>query len=106
MNSSSIKAIIVDQSDPRRLAIREKKLTPPAPGEITVRVKAISLNRGEVKRALAVTETGTCPGWDFAGVVEDATSVAGAPKVGTRVVGLVPQGHGRNACAYRYLPLQ
>ena len=92
MNSSSIKAIIVDQSDPNRLAIREKRLAPPAPGEITIRIKTISLNRGEVKRALTVTETGTCPGWDFAGVVEDAASVAGAPKVGTRVVGLVPEG--------------
>ena len=92
MSSSSIKAIIVDQLDSNRLAVRKKKLAPPAPGEITVRVNAISLNRGEVKRALTVTETGTCPGWDFAGVVEDAASVAGAPKVGTRVVGLVPEG--------------
>ena len=92
MPSNSIKAIIVDQSDTERLAVRSINLRPAAPGEITVRVTAISLNRGETKRALTITETGTCPGWDFAGAVEETGGASGAPDVGTRVVGVLPIG--------------
>jgi NADPH:quinone reductase-like Zn-dependent oxidoreductase len=36
-----------------------------------VEVRAISLNRGEVRRLSARTE-GTIPGWDVAGVVREA----------------------------------
>ncbi len=92
MTSSPINAITVDTSTAERLAVRRMELPPAARGEITIRVTAISLNRGEVKRALTVTETGTCPGWDFAGVVEETDGVLAAPAVGTRVVGLVPVG--------------
>ncbi len=92
MPSTRIKAITVDQGDAGRLAVREASLGPAASGEVTVRVTAISLNRGEVKRALTVTETGTTPGWDFAGVVEQTGGTPGAPDVGTRVVGLLPVG--------------
>ncbi len=92
MPSNTIKAITVDQSDAGRLAVRSRNLAPAAPGEITVRVTAISLNRGETKRALTITETGTCPGWDFAGSVEETRGVPGAPDVGTRVVGILPVG--------------
>ena len=89
---NSIKAIIVDQSETGRLAVRNLNLRPAAPGEITVRVTAISLNRGETKRALTITETGTCPGWDFAGAVEETGGASGAPDLGTRVVGVLPIG--------------
>ncbi|MGO9451093.1 MAG: zinc-binding dehydrogenase [Candidatus Binataceae bacterium] len=92
MPSNTIKAITVDQSDAGRLAVRSRNLAPVAPGEITIRVTAISLNRGETKRALTITETGTCPGWDFAGSVEETRGVPGAPDVGTRVVGILPIG--------------
>ncbi len=92
MPSNTIKAITVDQSDAGRLAVRSRNLAPAAPGEITIRVTAISLNRGETKRALTITETGTCPGWDFAGSVEETRGVPGAPDVGTRVVGILPIG--------------
>ena len=92
MPSNTIKAITVDQSDAGRLAVRSRNLAPAAPGEITIRVTAISLNRGETKRALTITETGTCPGWDFAGSVEETRGVPGAPDVGTRVVGILPVG--------------
>ena len=46
-----------------------------------VEVKAVSLNRGEVRR-LPARKPGTIPGWDVAGVLED----------GTRVVGLADEG--------------
>ena len=87
-----IKAITVDESDDHRLSIRTVDQFPALQGEITVRVTAISLNRGETKRALTTSVTGTRPGWDFAGIVENANDVPGAPLVGTRVVGLLPVG--------------
>lgn len=92
MPGSGMNAITVDQEQVDRLAVRPVSLAPAAPGEITVRVTAISLNRGEVKRALTVTETGVTPGWDFVGVVEDTAAAPGAPRVGARVVGMVPFG--------------
>ena len=46
-----------------------------------VEVKAVSLNRGEVRR-LPARKPGTIPGWDVAGVLGD----------GTRVVGLADEG--------------
>jgi NADPH:quinone reductase-like Zn-dependent oxidoreductase len=46
-----------------------------------VEVKAVSLNRGEVRR-LPARKPGTIPGWDVAGVLSD----------GTRVVGLADEG--------------
>jgi NADPH:quinone reductase-like Zn-dependent oxidoreductase len=46
-----------------------------------VEVKAVSLNRGEVRR-LPARKPGTIPGWDVAGTLAD----------GTRVVGLADEG--------------
>lgn len=94
MSSSTpfINAIVVDQSSADRLSIHPFPLTLPAPGEVTIRVTAISLNRGETRRALTSTPTGTRPGWDFAGYLVDTNHVAQAPAVGTRVVGLIPLG--------------
>ena len=86
------RAITVDKADPKRLAVRSVPLAPVAPDELTVRVTAISLNRGEVKRALTVMETGARPGWDFVGIVEDAAKNGTGPRAGTRVVGLLPSG--------------
>ena len=92
MSSRSVEAITVEPSEAPRLAVRKVILPPAAPGEVSVRVTAISLNRGEVKRALTVTPSGTIPGWDFAGVVEHTGDTDGAPAAGTRVVGMVASG--------------
>jgi NADPH:quinone reductase len=89
--ADKIRAIVVDQSDPGRLAVRSAALAPAPPGDLTVRVTAISLNRGEVRRALTAMETGARPGWDFVGVVERAAGKNG-PQAGARVVGLLPTG--------------
>jgi hypothetical protein len=59
---------------------------------VTVRVAAISLNRGEVKRALSQSPAGARPGWDFTGVVEEEAADGSGPLAGTRVVGLLPCG--------------
>ena len=92
MTGESIRAITVNQGEPDRLAVRHIPFVAARPGELTIRVTAVSLNRGEVKRALSVTPTGACPGWDFAGVVEDGGAGTGALAAGSRVVGLLPVG--------------
>lgn len=89
---TQIKAITVDASEEHRLAIRTVELAPAMPGEVTIRVTAISLNRGETRRALTTSVTGTRPGWDFAGIIEDTNGVEAAPPVGTRVAGLLEVG--------------
>jgi NADPH2:quinone reductase len=42
--------------------------------EVTVTVTAISLNRGETRRAVQQAEPGWRPGWDFVGVIETAAA--------------------------------
>lgn len=59
-----------------------------------MRVAAVSLNRGEVRRALTATALpeGWRPGWDVAGVVEQPAEDGPGPKKGARVVGFLRSG--------------
>src|SRR6516165_10145439 len=85
-----IRAVVVDPSVAGRLAIREVGLREPDRDEVRVRVTAISLNRGETRRALQVAEPGWRPGWDFAGIVGCCRQQR--PEPGARVVGILPSG--------------
>jgi NADPH:quinone reductase-like Zn-dependent oxidoreductase len=58
---------------------------------VLIRVSAISLNRGEVRRSQSA-EAGWRPGWDLAGTVEVAAADGSGLPVRTRVVGLMPSG--------------
>lgn len=88
----SIRAVVVDPSAEGRLAIKPVDLRDPDRDEVQVKVTAISLNRGETRRAVQMAEPGWRPGWDFAGVVEHAAADGSGPPVGTRVVGILPSG--------------
>src|SRR5580704_5853879 len=88
----TIRAVVVDPSAPGKLALKPVELRDPDRDEVGVRVTAISLNRGETRRALQVAEPGWRPGWDFAGVVETEAADGSGPKRGTRVVGMLPSG--------------
>jgi len=86
-----MRAVVSDETTPGRLRIGEVPRPTPGARECLVRVQATSLNRGEVKTALAAP-SGWRPGWDWAGVVEEAAVDGSGSPVGARVVGLAPFG--------------
>lgn len=88
---STIRAVVVTPAAPARLAIDTVVSTVPPPTAALVRVAAISLNRGEVRRAQS-DPAGARPGWDLSGVVEQAAADGSGPPVGSRVVGFLPSG--------------
>jgi hypothetical protein len=85
-----VRAVVVDPAAPGKLAIKPVELRDPDRDELAVRVTAISLNRGETRRAVQRAEPGWRPGWDFAGVTETAATDGSGPRSGTRVVGILP----------------
>lgn len=88
----SVRAVVVDPSADERLVLRPVAIMPPKSDEVRVKVGAISLNRGEVRRALSQAEAGARPGWDFVGTVESEAADGTGPGRGARVVGLLPSG--------------
>ena len=87
----TMRAVVVDPNVPGRLAICEVDCPTPLPSEALVRVAAVSLNRGEVRRSMSA-QAGWRPGWDLAGTVEVAAADNSGFPQGTRVVGFVPSG--------------
>ncbi len=87
----TIAALVADPSAPGHLARRDVAAPVPGPNEVLVAVKAVSLNRGEV-RALQSATDGWRPGWDLAGVVLRRAADGSGPHEGTRVVGLAASG--------------
>jgi NADPH:quinone reductase-like Zn-dependent oxidoreductase len=85
------RAILVDHGVPGHLAVRDVPMPAPMPSEAIVRVAALSLNRGETRRAMEAAD-GWRPGWDLAGVVAQAAADGSGPQQGARVVGLMPSG--------------
>jgi NADPH:quinone reductase-like Zn-dependent oxidoreductase len=87
----SNRAVVVDPGAPGRLVIRPVPEPVPDRGEAIVRVRALSLNRGEVRRS-GLAAAGWRPGWDLAGTVERAAADGSGPRQDARVVGLLPEG--------------
>jgi NADPH:quinone reductase-like Zn-dependent oxidoreductase len=88
---STNRAVVVDPEAPGRLVIRPVAEPVPERADAVVRVRAVSLNRGEVRRSGAAA-AGWRPGWDLAGEVERAAADGSGPGVGARVVGFLPEG--------------
>jgi len=87
----SNRAVVIDPSVPQRFVIKDVVDPQPLPDQAVVRVHAISVNRGEVRYSMTAP-AGRRPGWDLAGVVEQAAADGTGPKVGARVVGLMYVG--------------
>ena len=81
-----MRAVVTNPGATGSLVIAETPEPNPDSDEALVRVKAFSLNRGEVRRA-ATQAAGTMIGWDVVGVVEEAARNGSGPTKGTRVVG-------------------
>jgi NADPH:quinone reductase len=88
---STNRAVVVDPDAAGRLVIRPVSEPAPERGEAVVRVQAISVNRGEVRRS-GMAAAGWRPGWDLAGIVERAAADGSGPSVGARVVGILGEG--------------
>jgi NADPH:quinone reductase len=81
----------VNPTASNRLVICEVVAPVALPNQAIVQVAAISLNRGEVRRAQSAV-AGWRPGWDFAGTIAMAAADGSGFPVGTRVVGFLPEG--------------
>ena len=89
-----MRAVVVDPGVTGRLSIHEVEMPTAGPAEALVRVRAVSLNPGEVRRAQE-SPAGNRIGGDFAGVVEATAADGSGPAVGARVVGLArPAANG------------
>ena len=86
-----MKAILNELTDPEPFVLSEVADPVPGPDQALVRVAAVSLNRGEVRRVTQV-QNKYIPGWDLAGTVEEPASDGTGPKAGARVVGLLSTG--------------
>lgn len=84
-------AVVVDAAAPGRLTLTDVPAPAPQPSEALVRVAAVSLNLGEVRRVRNAAD-GWRPGWDFAGIVERAAADGSGPHAGARVVGMLGEG--------------
>ena len=89
----SMQAIRITPEAQGCLSITEVEPPTPAANEALIRVRAFSLNRGEVRHALGA-HSGGAIGWDLVGVVENPALECSCPAKGERVVAFSKAARG------------
>ncbi len=82
-------ALVTDSASTAGIRLEDVPPPSPLPSQVTVEVRAIALNRGEIGM---ISGSGKRLGWDFAGVVSAPAEDSSGPRVGERVFGYVPAG--------------
>jgi NADPH:quinone reductase len=75
------------------LTFQDTEVPTPKANECLIRVKAFSMNRGELKRSQN-DPLGTPTGWDVVGVVEQTAQDGSGPPTGTKIVALSIRSEG------------
>ncbi len=75
------------------LTFQDTEVPTPKANECLIRVKAFSMNRGELKRSQN-DPLGTPIGWDVVGVVEQTAQDGSGPPTGTKIVALSIRSEG------------
>ncbi len=86
-----MRALVADRSAVSGVSLVEAPDAQAGHAEALIEVRAVSLNRGEIRR-LPAREEGTIPGWDVAGVVREPAADGSGPQAGKRVAGLAEGG--------------
>jgi len=85
--ADTIRRVTANPGGETVIAVTSGALRQPFSNEAVVRVRAFSMNRGELGRARNAETADMQIGWDFAGVIETAAADGSGPQAGTRVVG-------------------
>lgn len=91
--NEEMRAVLTDPNAPAHVVLGRAPAPTCNSDQALVRVRAVSLNRGELSRA-SFTPAGHPIGWDVAGVVEQQAADGSGPAPGTRVVGLSLASNG------------
>ena len=86
MSSSEIRRAVASKKSDEIVALTSGPLRPLFSNEALVKVSAISLNRGELRRAERAGDGALQIGWDFSGTVDKTAADGSGPLTGTRVV--------------------
>ena len=109
-----MQAILLNQAGGvENLRFQEVEVPRPVPGELLVKVRALSVNPADVKlrrdgRLLTAFLGADRPaflGWDFAGEVTEVAGAAGSFQAGDAVFGIMPATRGRAYAEYVAVPV-
>ena len=94
MPSTEVRRVVASQKPDQIVALTSGPMRAVFSNEAVVKVSAISLNRGELRRAERASDGISQIGWDFSGTVDKAAADGSGPKVGARVVGFSTRMEG------------